>query len=153
MKISVQTADFNVGEESERLQALTHNTGAIVTFTGLVRELHDTGKVTSLWLEHYPGMTEKSLRGIAAQAAERWPIIDTTIIHRVGELHPNDRIVLVAVSSSHRHAAFEACEFIMDYLKTSAPFWKKTRDAKGEHWVQAKDSDGQAFARWNKQGN
>lgn len=148
MKISVQTTDFSVQEEIDRLRQAGSHLGAIVTFSGLVRDLHGDEQVSSLFLEHYPGMTEKSLQEIAEDAARRWPIIDTTIIHRVGELHVSEQIVMVAVSSQHRHAAFEACEFIMDYLKTRAPFWKKSRDQSGDHWVEAKESDREASAKW-----
>ncbi|MEX2365548.1 MAG: molybdenum cofactor biosynthesis protein MoaE [Pseudohongiellaceae bacterium] len=150
MKISIQTEDFDVGRESERLRRLSRNTGAIVCFTGLVRELHDQQLIEALYLEHYPGMTEKSLIQIGSEAQQRWPIIDATMIHRVGELQPNEQIVLVAVSSAHRQAAFEACAFMMDFLKTRAPFWKKCRDASGEHWVAAKTSDQQALGRWRQ---
>ena len=151
MKISIQTEDFNVQTESERLRELSSNTGAIVTFTGLVRDLHEDSRVSALFLEHYPGMTQKSLEQITSRAAERWPLIDTTVIHRVGELQACEQIVLVAVSSAHRHAAFAACEFIMDYLKTRAPFWKKSRDESGEHWVETKVSDEEAMVRWQEQ--
>jgi len=122
--------------------------GAIVTFSGLVRDLEGDKQVQSLVLEHYPGMTETSLEKIVQEASERWPVIDTTVIHRVGELKAAEQIVFVAVASLHRQAAFSACEFIMDYLKTRAPFWKKCRDENGENWVEAKDSDEQASQRW-----
>jgi len=122
--------------------------GAIVTFSGLVRDLEGDKQVQSLVLEHYPGMTETSLEKIVQEASERWPVIDTTVIHRVGELKAAEQIVFVAVASLHRQAAFSACEFIMDYLKTRAPFWKKCRDENGENWVEAKDSDEQASLRW-----
>lgn len=148
MKISIQTDDFNIQEETEYFRRQGNSTGAIVTFSGLVRDFYGDIKVSSLLLEHYPGMTEKSLEQIVEQASSRWPILDTTIIHRVGELKAGDQIVFVAVSSEHRHAAFNACEFIMDYLKTQAPFWKKTREENGEHWVEAQESDFQAADKW-----
>ena len=148
MKISIQREDFDVGEECRRLSEGRADTGAIVTFTGLVRDLHGQERVEALFLEHYPGMTEKSLRAIAEEAASRWPLLDATVIHRVGELRAGEQIVLVAVSSAHRRAAFEACDFIMDYLKTRAPFWKKSQGPAGEDWVDAKASDRQAMERW-----
>ena len=148
MKISIQTEDFSLQQESDRLRELSSDTGAIVTFVGLVRDLDKDAKVSSLFLEHYPGMTEKSLALISEQAQQRWPLIDTTIIHRIGELKASEQIVFVGVSSRHRDAAFAACEFMMDYLKSQAPFWKKTRDETGEHWVAAKDSDEAAAKRW-----
>lgn len=148
VKIQIQTEDFSVADEYQRLRGENPGCGAIVTFTGLVRELDHARQVSSLYLEHYPGMTESSLREIAANAGERWPILDLTIIHRVGELKAGDQIVLVAVSSEHRHAAFNAADFIMDYLKTRAPFWKKCRDDQGEYWVEARSSDEEALGRW-----
>lgn len=152
MKIAIQTADFNLGEEYEDLRRRSPGAGAIVTFTGLVRDVQEGHPLYALYLEHYPGMTEKSLRGIAEEAAERWPLLDATIIHRVGELKAGEQIVLVAVSSAHRQAAFEAGEFMMDYLKTRAPFWKKSLDERGGHWVEAKVSDEEAFDRWKSKG-
>lgn len=146
--IRVQQADFNIQHETEQLRSLSNNTGAVVTFTGLVRDLHEGVEVQALFLEHYPGMTERSLQAIAAEAQQRWPLLGITIIHRIGELVAGEQIVFVAVSSAHRQAAFSACEFIMDYLKTRAPFWKKCRQADGEHWVEAKESDTAASARW-----
>lgn len=150
ISISVQREDFDVGEEYQRLKADCQTVGGIALFTGLVRDI--TGNpLTSLQLEHYPGMTEASLRQTAEQADQRWPLMDIRIIHRVGELSPGDQIVLVAVSSTHRAAAFSACEFIMDILKTSAPFWKKEihRDGRG-HWVEEKASDQQRAQRWRE---
>jgi molybdopterin synthase catalytic subunit len=128
MKIAIQTEDFDIGEESRLLRENSVNPGAIVTFSGLVRDLDEGREVKSLTLEHYPGMTESSLGKIVAQAGERWPLLDVTVIHRVGELKGGEQIVFVGVASLHRQAAFAACEFIMDYLKTRAPFWKKCRD-------------------------
>ena len=147
MKISVQQEDFSLQEEYDRLRG-TGGAGAVVTFTGLVRELQGGQRVEALFLEHYPGMTEKSLERIAEEAAARWPLLDLTLIHRVGELRAGEQIVLVGASSAHRQAAFEAAAFMMDYLKTRAPFWKKCRDAEGEHWVEAKDSDEEAYSKW-----
>ena len=128
---------------------LSHpNIGALVSFIGQVRDLNDGDHVSAMHLEHYPGMTEKSLAGIIEQAQARWTIADALIIHRVGELRPLDQIVLVLVASAHRQDAFAACAFMMDYLKTEAPFWKKEQTPAGERWVEAKDSDAQAKSRW-----
>lgn len=146
--VRVQREDFSLQVESDTLRALSSNTGAVVTFSGLVRDLHDGVKVRALTLEHYPGMTEKSLQTIAQEAATRWPLQGLIIIHRIGELQATEQIVFVGVSSAHRQAAFSACEFVMDYLKTRAPFWKKCHAADGEYWVDAKDSDDSAAARW-----
>jgi len=146
--IRVQQADFSHEQEVTGLRARGGEIGAIVTFTGLVRDLDSGSSVRGLYLEHYPGMTEKSLRGIVTQAGERWPLLSVTVIHRVGELHAAEQIVFVGVSTAHRHDAFAACEFIMDFLKTRAPFWKKSLQADGEHWVEAKDSDTAASDRW-----
>jgi len=148
VKISIQQEDFDIGHESDLMRQACPHAGAIVTFSGLVRDLEGDKQVQSLVLEHYPGMTETSLEKIVQEASERWPVIDTTVIHRVGELKAAEQIVFVAVASLHRQAAFSACEFIMDYLKTRAPFWKKCRDENGENWVEAKDSDEQASLRW-----
>jgi molybdopterin synthase catalytic subunit len=137
MKISVQTQDFDAGAE---IRALSRDVkvGAVASFVGVVREV-------AMTLEHYPGMTEKALQRIVAEAGSRWQVLDCTVIHRYGELKPSDQIVLVAVASSHRGDAFAACEFIMDYLKTQAPFWKK--EAAG--WVEARPSDDEAANRWH----
>ena len=148
MKISIQQDDFDIAEESRLLRESNSNTGAIVTFSGLVRDLDNERKVESLILEHYPGMTESSLEKIIAQAQGRWSILDVTVIHRIGELQAGEQIVFVAVASLHRGEAFSACEFIMDFLKTRAPFWKKCRDENGESWVEAKTTDVDASARW-----
>ena len=148
MKISIQVEDFDIGAETALLRRNNSDTGAIVTFTGLVRDSEKGRHIESLTLEHYPGMTESSLEKILAQAQSRWPVLDITVIHRVGELKVGEQIVFVAVVSEHRQAAFEASEFIMDYLKTRAPFWKKCRDESGESWVEAKASDMQASERW-----
>lgn len=149
MAVRVQTEDFNAGEEITRLQAERKDIGAVVSFIGLVRDINDGDTVSQLTLEHYPGMTEKSLSAIADQAKTRWNISDVLIIHRVGTLQPCDQIVMVVVAGGHRGDAFAACEFVMDYLKTEAPFWKKELTQDGERWVEAKDSDDDAKARWN----
>jgi molybdopterin synthase catalytic subunit len=134
--ISVQTADFDPGAELERLRtALAGRAGAMVSFTGLVRDLNAGETVGQLTLEHYPGMTEKALAAIEAEAVERWELVDSLIIHRVGPLSPSDRIVFVAAAATHRKAAFRACEFMIDTLKTEAPFWKKEATASGTRWL------------------
>lgn len=140
-KIRVQAEDFDQGAEYRDLASGT-NAGAVVTFVGRVREF--AGEDTTLWLEHYAGMTEKVLAKLVERAGARWPILNATIIHRIGELSPGDQIVFVGISSAHRHAAFAACEFIMDFLKTEAPFWKR----EGDQWVAAKDSDQTAADAW-----
>ena len=141
MKISVQTADFDLGAE---VRALSGNPkiGAIASFVGLVRDVPMT-------LEHYAGMTERELGKIVEEAKTRWQVMDATVIHRYGELAPTDQIVLVAIASAHRADAFAACEFIMDYLKTRAPFWKKEHTAAGARWVEAKSTDDEAAERWD----
>ena len=146
--IRIQHQDFDIGAETALMRQLGNDTGAIVTFSGLVREFQDEQPIKALFLEHYPGMTDKSLHDIATQAAARWPLSGITVIHRIGELKPGEQIVFVAVSSAHRGAAFAAGEFLMDYLKTRAPFWKKCLLADGSHWVAAKDSDQAASERW-----
>ena len=149
MKISIQIQDFDLTAELTLLRGKRTDIGAIVSFVGLVREIDaDNSHVTSMTLEHYPGMTEKALAAIMQQANERWRMIDATIIHRVGVLQTAEQIVLVAVASAHRGDAFAACEFMMDYLKTEAPFWKKEKTADGEFWVEAKVTDDDARARW-----
>lgn len=146
MRVSVQTDDFDPGQEIAALSAGHCDPGAVASFVGLVR---GEGNLLSLTLEHYPGMTVRSLEDIAAQAMARWPLGAVSIVHRVGRLLPGERIVFVGTASSHRAAAFEACEFIMDYLKTRAPFWKKEETAQGAHWVDARESDDTAAARWD----
>ncbi len=150
MKIAIQEADFDLAEEYALLRRENPECGAIVTFSGLVRDLEQEKQVESLILEHYPGMTESSLEKIIHEAQGRWPILDVTVIHRIGELRAGEQIVFVAVASLHRQAAFAAGEFIMDFLKTRAPFWKKCRDENGESWVEAKESDVDASQRWNE---
>jgi len=147
--VRVQAADFDVGAELEALRAADPRVGAVAAFVGTVRDLNDGADVAALTLEHYPGMTEQALEDICAQAHARWDLIGTLVVHRVGPLRPADRIVLVGVTSAHRGEAFAACEFVMDYLKTRAPFWKKERTAEGERWVEARDSDDAAAARWS----
>ena len=148
MTIRVQEADFDAGRELEALTRGRTDVGAVASFIGVVRDANDGSDVASLTLEHYPGMTEKALEEICAQALARWDILETLVIHRIGALVPGDRIVLVGVSSAHRGEAFEACEFIMDYLKTRAPFWKKEATPQGERWVEARESDDAAAQRW-----
>ena len=150
MTVRVQTQDFDAGLELAQLRRARKDVGAVVSFIGQVRDFNDGDTVSQLSLEHYPGMTEKALAAIVAQAQSRWDIFDTLIIHRVGTLQPLDQIVLVAVSGAHRGEAFKACEFIMDALKTEAPFWKKELTASGERWLDAKDSDDVARERWIK---
>lgn len=148
-KISVQNEDFDVSEELRLLCGDRKEIGATATFVGLVRDINLDDHVTGMALEHYPGMTEKSLEKIVAEASERWDVIDATVIHRVGELMPSDQIVMVAVASTHRGDSFDACEFIMDYLKTRAPFWKKELLHDGSSsWVDARETDGSAADRW-----
>lgn len=148
MKISIQEEDFDIAGETRLLRDENPAAGALVTFSGLVRELDNEREVESLTLEHYPGMTESSLEKIIAQAQERWSILDVSVIHRIGELRAREQIVFVAVVSLHRSEAFSACEYIMDFLKTRAPFWKKCRDENGESWVESKASDEDASKRW-----
>ncbi|NOJ22766.1 molybdopterin synthase catalytic subunit MoaE [Vibrio coralliilyticus] len=146
-RVSVQFEDFSVGAEYEALAQGTVS-GAVVTFVGKVRDMNLGDNVTGLSLEHYPGMTEKALGEICQQAEQRWPLLDVRVIHRVGDLDIGDQIVFVGVSSAHRGAAFEACEFIMDYLKTKAPFWKKERTTEETRWVESRESDAKAAERW-----
>ncbi len=148
MTVRVQTEDFDLGAELSKLRRANASIGALVSFVGQVRDINDGNVINTLTLEHYPEMTQKALGAIEYEAKSRWQLIDTLIIHRFGTLKPQDQIVLVAIACSHRGDAFEACEFIMDYLKTSAPFWKKEATNQGESWVEAKMSDDQAKARW-----
>lgn len=148
MAIRVQTDDFDTGAEIARMRLSRPDIGAVVAFVGQVRDINDGSTISALSLEHYPGMTEKALENIVAQAQSRWNICDTLVIHRIGDLLPTDQIVLVVVASQHRGEAFAACEFIMDYLKTEAPFWKKESTPQGAHWVDARESDDTARARW-----
>ncbi len=148
MSVRVQQQDFDAGAEIARLRADNPRIGAVASFIGIVRDLNEDAAVGSITLEHYPGMTEKSLTTIANQAKARWNLYDVLIVHRVGTLAPADQIVLVVTTSSHRGDAFAACQFIMDYLKTEAPFWKKEATDAGVRWVDARDSDDAARARW-----
>ena len=148
MPVRVQTEDFDVAKELAQLRGANPAVGAVAVFIGVVRDLNDSTEVRTLTLEHYPGMTEKALADIVAEATRRWDIFDALVVHRVGRLEPTDQIVLVAVASAHRGEAFAACEFIMDYLKTRAPFWKKEETPAGERWVEARASDDDAAARW-----
>ena len=148
MTVRVQVEDFDAGLEINAMRRSHVNIGAVAAFIGQVRDLNQGDKVSELVLEHYPGMTEKSLQDIIEQAKKRWEIIDALIVHRVGKLEPLDQIVLVLVASSHRKEAFAACEFLMDYLKPEAPFWKKEQTPAGSRWVEAKASDDEAKKRW-----
>jgi molybdopterin synthase catalytic subunit len=147
--IRIQEADFDLTTEVKVLRKDDPRVGAVVTFLGTVRDMNDGSQVQGMTLEHYPGMTEKSLEEIIMQARGRWDIYKTLVIHRVGPLLPEDQIVLVVVTSAHRGEAFAACEFIMDYLKTAAPFWKKEETPQGSKWVDARVTDDTAMARWN----
>ena len=148
MSVRIQEHDFDVSSELAALRAGDNRVGAVATFVGVVRDLNDAAQVSTLTLEHYPGMTEKALAQIVDDAKQRWDIYDALVIHRVGPLRPSDQIVLVAVTSAHRGESFAACQFIMDYLKTRAPFWKKEKTPEGERWVEARASDEDAAARW-----
>ena len=148
MTIRIQEQDFDLGAEVARLRSGQSQVGAVVAFVGTVRDMNDGAQVAEMTLEHYPGMTEKSIQAIVDQAHGRWKLFDTLVIHRIGPLLPQDQIVLVAVTSSHRGEAFAACEFIMDYLKTEAPFWKKEQTLEGARWVDARAVDDAALAKW-----
>jgi molybdopterin synthase catalytic subunit len=152
--IKVQREDFDIGAELAQLTAGNTKVGGLASFVGLVRDLADQGavsaQVSSMTLEHYPGMTEKRLAEIEAEARSRWPLESVLIIHRYGKLEPGDRIVLVATTSAHRQAALEACAFLIDWLKTKAPFWKLEEGAKGAAWVDAKESDDRAAEKWKR---
>jgi molybdopterin synthase catalytic subunit len=147
--IRIQEADFDLTAEVKALRKDDPRVGAVVTFLGTVRDMNDGSQVQGMTLEHYPGMTERSLEEIITQARGRWDLYKTLVIHRVGPLLPEDQIVLVAVTSAHRGEAFAACEFIMDYLKTAAPFWKKEETPEGSKWVDARVTDDAAMARWS----
>lgn len=148
MDIRVQAEDFDAGAEISRLRLSRPDIGAVAAFIGQVRDINDGSAVSGMTLEHYPGMTEKALRQIVEEAQSRWDFFDALVIHRIGELKPQDQIVLVLVAGAHRGEAFAACEFIMDYLKTRAPFWKKETTPEGGRWVDARESDEQARERW-----
>ena len=149
--VSIQTQDFDLSREVALLRSGKANVGAVCVFVGTVRDRNDGDDVSTLELEHYPSMTEKSIERMLNEAQQRFEIISAKVIHRVGILSPLDQIVLVAVTSAHRGQSFQACEFLMDYLKTQAPFWKKETGPNGSHWVDARISDDQALARWGIQ--
>jgi len=150
--IRVQTEDFDVGRELAALSEGNTAIGGVCAFVGLVRDMAGGDTVEAMTLEHYPAMTEKALADIEAEARERWPLEATVIIHRHGRLEPGDRIVLVGVASAHREAAFEACHFLIDWLKTKAPFWKREATGDGDRWVETRSADDEAAARWEKSG-
>ncbi|ALJ35365.1 molybdenum cofactor biosynthesis protein MoaE [Azospirillum brasilense] len=152
MTVKVQGEDFDVGAELAAMTGGKTGIGGVTLFVGLVRDMAGGESVSAMTLEHYPGMTERQLEAIEAEARARWPLDDALIIHRYGRLEPGDRIVLVATASAHREAAFESCHFLIDWLKTRAPFWKMEATPEGERWVEAKDSDDAAAARWTKPG-
>jgi len=148
--VRIQSADFDSGAEIANLRRNNPAIGAIASFIGLVRDVNAGDRVSELTLEHYPGMTEKALDKIVAEAKSRWDVIDMLVVHRVGMLRPTDQIVLVVVAGAHRGEAFAACEFLMDYLKTQAPFWKKERTPDGSRWVEARSSDEATAKRWTR---
>jgi molybdopterin synthase catalytic subunit len=147
--VRVQTEDFDAGVEMTAMRRGNPSIGAIASFVGVVRDLNEGADVAEMILEHYPGMTEKALEEIVDKAKERWKICDALVVHRVGTLKPTDQIVLVVVASAHRGEAFQACEFLMDYLKTRAPFWKKEKTPQGGRWVDARAADDAAAERWS----
>jgi molybdopterin synthase catalytic subunit len=151
--VRIQTADFDAGVEMAALRRGNAAVGAVASFVGIVRDVNEGDRVAEMTLEHYPGMTEKSIEAIITEARGRWDVIDAVVVHRVGTLKPTDQIVLVVVASGHRGDAFAACEFIMDYLKTQAPFWKKERTGEGTRWVDARAADDAAAERWKAQGS
>jgi len=148
MTVRIQTADFDAGAEIAALRRGNPKVGAVASFIGVCRDANDGAAVSRMTLEHYPGMTEKAIGKIVDEAKRRWKVMDALVIHRVGELKPTDQIVLVVVTGAHRGEAFAACEFIMDYLKTRAPFWKKEQTPGGSRWVEARASDDEAAQRW-----
>lgn len=148
MPVRVQTEDFDVTGEIAALRRSNPQIGAVACFIGLVRDLNENSHVSEMTLEHYPGMTEKALEEIVAHAKQRWNIDDALVVHRIGALKPADQIVLVATTGAHRGEVFASCEYIMDYLKTQAPFWKKEQTEHGSHWVDARESDNHAAQRW-----
>ena len=149
-QVTVQQADFDLSAEVARLRAGNPGVGAVVAFVGTVRDMNEGANVAEMALEHYPGMTEQSLERIVDQACARWPLAGALVIHRVGPLKPLEQIVLVACSAAHRGEAFAACEFIIDYLKTDAPFWKKEQTPDGARWVDARVTDAAAMAKWSR---
>jgi len=152
MTVRIQTADFDAGAEIAALRRGNPRIGAVASFIGVVRDVNEDQAVSVMTLEHYPGMTEKAIEEIIGQARSRWNVLNVLVIHRVGQLRPMDQIVLVAVAGAHRGDAFAACEFIMDYLKTRAPFWKKEQAGTGARWVEARETDGIAAERWRFKG-
>ena len=150
VSVRVQSEDFDISSEIATLRHDNPRIGAIASFIGVVRDMNEGDSVAGMTLEHYPGMTEKSVEQIITQASERWQVVDALVIHRIGTLKPLDQIVLVVVSSAHRGDAFAACEFIMDFLKTQAPFWKKEQTGKGARWVDARAADDAAAQRWQR---
>lgn len=152
MTVRIQPEDFDVSAEIAQMRRGNPKIGAIATFIGVVRDVNEGDAVSGMMLEHYPGMTEKSIEDIISQARGRWKVFDALVVHRVGTLKPTEQIVLVIVTSSHRSDAFAACEFIMDYLKTRAPFWKKEQTAAGTRWVEARGTDDIAAERWRLKG-
>ena len=148
MAVRVQQAAFDPGHEVNAMHAANVGVGAVVAFVGYVRDFNDGREVAGMLLEHYPGMTEKALGKIVVEASERWPLLKVEVLHRIGALQPGEPIVFVGVASAHRQAAFDACNFIMDYLKTRAPFWKKEATGEGPRWVEGKASDHEAAGRW-----
>jgi len=148
MAVRVQEADFDVGAEMAALSDGRSDVGGVASFVGLVRDIAGGTTVTAMTLEHYPGMTERQLEDIEAEARSRWPLLEVRIVHRVGRLEPGDRIMFCGAASAHRGAALEACAFLMDWLKTKAPFWKKEETPAGERWVEARAEDDEAAARW-----
>ncbi len=149
MTVRVQTGDFDIGAEIAAMRRGNPKVGAVASFIGVVRDVNEGDRVAEMTLEHYPGMTEKALEKMVDEARSRWDIYDALVIHRVGTLKPGDQIVLVVITGAHRGEAFEACEFLMDYLKTRAPFWKKERTPAGARWVEARESDDAAADRWS----
>jgi len=147
--VRIQTKDFDAGAEMAALRLNNPKIGAVASFIGVCRDANDGTAVTKMTLEHYPGMTERALEKIVVEAKARWDLMEVLVVHRVGELKPGDQIVLVVVTGAHRGEAFAACEFIMDYLKTRAPFWKKEETPQGARWVEARGSDDEAAERWN----
>ena len=151
-EVCVQRADFDIAQLQSALLAGSYSEGAIATFTGYVRATNEQRELHTLELEHYPGMTEKSISAILAEAAQRWYLLNASVVHRIGKLRPGDQIVWVGIASVHRESAFSACEFVMDYLKTRAPFWTRELGDKGAHWVDARDTDNKRAVRWQQDG-
>ena len=148
MTVRVQTEDFDLSKEVAQVARNNRNIGAVANFIGLVRDMNEGSPISEMILEHYPGMTEKTLETLVSEAKQRWNILDALVVHRIGRLKPGDQIVLVVVASSHRGEAFAACEFLVDFLKTQAPFWKKEATPSGNRWVETRESDDSATQRW-----